>query len=86
MQRQGIKTRQFNNKMTALINKPNIMTLLTTSGMGELWFGCFEYYHTEVVIHSMNAYVWCWSEIYGSLDEIPSVTMGSCKSKILNEF
>ena len=31
--------------------------------------------HTEVVIHSMNAYVWCWSNICGSLDEIPSVTM-----------
>ena len=42
--------------------------------------------HIEVVIHSMNAYVWCWSKICGSLDEIPSVTMGSCKSKILNEF
>ena len=39
--------------------------------------------HTEVVIHSMNAYVWCWSKICCSLDEIPSVTMGSCKSKIL---
>ena len=37
--------------------------------------------HTEVVIHSMNAYVWCWSKICGSLDEIPSVTVGSCKSK-----
>ena len=42
--------------------------------------------HTEVVIHSMNAYVWCWSKICGSLDEIPSVTMGSYKSKILNKF
>ena len=31
--------------------------------------------HTEVVIHSMNAYVWCWSKICGSLDEILSVTM-----------
>ena len=40
---------------------------------------------TEVVIHSMNAYVWCWSKICGSLDEIPSVTMGSCKSKILTK-
>ena len=29
--------------------------------------------HTEVVIHSMNAYVWCWSKICGSFDEIPSV-------------
>ena len=27
--------------------------------------------HTDVVIHSMNAYVWCWSKICGSLDEIP---------------
>ena len=36
--------------------------------------------HTEVAIHSMNAYVWCWSKICGSLEEIPSVTMGSCKS------
>ena len=42
--------------------------------------------HTEVVIHSMNAYVWCLSQICGSLDEILSVTMGSYKSKILNEF
>ena len=42
--------------------------------------------HAEVVIHSMNAYVWCWSKICGSLDEIPSVTMGSCKNKILDEF
>ena len=33
--------------------------------------------HIEVVIHSMNAYVWCWSKICGSLNEIPSVTMGS---------
>ena len=30
-----IKTKQFNNKMTALISKPK---------MAELWFGCFEYY------------------------------------------
>ena len=29
--------------------------------------------HTEVVIHPMNAYVWGWSKICGSLDEIPSV-------------
>ena len=39
--------------------------------------------HTEVVIHSMNAYVWCWSKICGSLDEIPSVTMGSYKNTFL---
>ena len=31
--------------------------------------------HTEVVIHLMNAYVWCWSKICGSLDEILSLTM-----------
>ena len=41
--------------------------------------------HTEVVIHSMNAYVWCWSKICSSCDEIPSVTMASCKSKILED-
>ena len=39
--------------------------------------------HTEVVIHSMNAYLWCWSKICGSLDVIPSVTMRSCKIKFL---
>ena len=22
--------------------------------------------HTEVAIHSMNAYVWCWSKVCGS--------------------
>ena len=55
--------------------------------MAELWFGYLNItMHTEVVTHSMNAYVWCWSKICGSLDEIPSVTMGSCKSKILNKF
>ena len=42
--------------------------------------------YTEVVIHSMKAYVWCLSKICDSLDEIPSVTMGSCKTIILNDF
>ena len=62
--------------MTAFISKPK---------MAELWFGCFEYYPciTEVAIHSMNAYVWCWRKACGSLDEIPSVTMGTCKRKFL---
>ena len=70
--------------MTALINKLNITT--STFGMAELWFGSDVLHitmHTEVVIHSMNAYVWCWTKICGSLDEIPSVTMGSCKRKFL---
>ena len=31
----------------------------------------------------MNAYVWCWSKICGSLDEIPSVTMEVVKEKFL---
>ena len=31
----------------------------------------------------MNAYVWCWKTACGSLDEIPSVTMGTCKRKFL---
>ena len=39
--------------------------------------------HTEVVIHSMNAYVWCCRKACFSLDEIPSVTMGTCKRKFL---
>ena len=39
--------------------------------------------HTDVAIH---AYVWCWGKTCGSLDEIPPVTMGSCKSKTLNEL
>ena len=33
--------------------------------------------HTEVAIQSMNAYVWCWRKACGSLDDIPSVTMGT---------
>ena len=39
--------------------------------------------HIEVVIHLMNAYVWCWSKICGSLDEILSLTMGSYERKFL---
>ena len=32
--------------MTALISKLNITRhSLSTFGMAELWFGCFEYYH-----------------------------------------
>ena len=31
----------------------------------------------------MNAYVWCWRKACGSLGEIPSVTMGTCKMKFL---
>ena len=31
----------------------------------------------------MNAYVWCWRKACGSLDEISSVTMGTCKRKFL---
>ena len=42
--------------------------------------------HIEVVIHSMNAMCGVGSKNCGSLDEIPSVTMGNCKGKILNEF
>ena len=53
--------------------------------MAELWLGCLNItIHTEGAMHSMKAYVWCWSKVCGSLDEIPSVTIGSCKSK--NDF
>ena len=73
--------------MTALISKLNITTLYLylagpNSGLDVLNITM----HTDVAIHSMNAYVWCCSKVCGSLDEIPSVTMGSCKSKILNEI
>ena len=39
--------------------------------------------HTEAAIHSMNAYVWCWRKACGSLDDIPSDIMGTCKRKFL---
>ena len=40
--------------------------------------------HTEVAIHSMNAYVWCCRKaLHGSLDEISSVIMGTYKRKFL---
>ena len=42
--------------------------------------------YTVVVIHSMNAYVWCGSKICGSLDEFPSVTMGVIKVKFLMNY
>ena len=73
--------------MTALISKLKLQDSLSTSawpnyGLDDLNITM----HREVVIHSMNAYVWCWSKICGSLDEIPSLTMGSYKRKILNKF
>ena len=67
--------------MTALISKLNIMTLYLYLARPNFGFGVLNItMHTEVTIHSMNAYVSCWSKVCGSLDEIPSVTMGSCKS------
>ena len=63
------------------------MYSLSTSGLAELWYRCFEYYHAY---RSGNTFNECLCvvlvQICGSLDEIPSVTLGSCKSKILNEF
>ena len=59
------------------------MTLfISTSGMAELWFGYFEYYHAY---RSGNTFNECLCVVL-MCDEIPSVTIGSCKSKILNEF
>ena len=59
---------------------------LSTSGMAKLRFGCFEYYHAY---RSGNIFNECLCVVLGqtcgSLDEIPSVTMGSCKSSILNK-
>ena len=56
--------------MTALISKLNITTLFIY-----IWHVLNITMYTEVVTHSMNAYVWCWSKICGSLDKIPSVTV-----------
>ena len=39
--------------------------------------------HTEVVIHSMNAYVRCWSKICGSLDEFHLLQWEVVKVKFL---
>ena len=73
--------------MTALISKLKLQHSLSTSAWPNYGLDVLKItMHTEVVIHSMNAYVWCWSKICGSLDEIPSLTMGSYKSKILNKF
>ena len=49
--------------------------------MVKLWFECFEYY----------PYIQMWQYVLmcgvgAKPDEIPSVTMGSCRSKTLNEF
>ena len=35
---------------------------------------------------AIHAFMWSWGKTCGSLDAIPSVTMGSCKSKTVNEF
>ena len=58
------------------------MYSLSTSGMAELWFKCFGYYHAYRSGNTFNECL-CWSKICGSLDEIPSVTMGSVKVKFL---
>ena len=65
--------------MTAfLISKLNITTLFIYIWHGRIILDVLNItMHIEMVIHSMNAYVWCWSKICGSLDENPSVTMGS---------
>ena len=44
------------------------MYSLSTSGMAELWFRCFEYYHAYRILMCRVG-----SKICGLLDEIPSV-------------
>ena len=39
--------------------------------------------HTEVAIHSMNAYVWCWSKVCGSFDEFHLLQSEVVKVKFL---
>ena len=73
--------------MTALISKLKLKHSLSTSAWLNYGLDVLNItMHTEVVIHSINAYVWCWSKICGSLDLIPSLTMESYKSKILTKF
>ena len=48
--------------------------------MAELWFRCFEYYHAYRSGNTSNE---CLCVV---LEQIPSLTMGSYKSKILNKF
>ena len=70
--------------MTALISKLKFNPLyLHLQGPNYGLDGLNITMHTEVVIHLMNAYVWCWSKICGSLDEILSLTMGSYETKFL---
>ena len=72
--------------MTALISKLKFNTLYLHLH-GRIMVSMLNItMHTEVEIHLMNAYVWCWSKICGSLDEILSLTMTSYESKILNKF
>ena len=62
--------------MTALISKLKFNPLyLHLQGPNYGLDGLNITMHTEVVIHLMNAYVWCWSKICGSLDEILSLTV-----------
>ena len=57
--------------MTALISKLKFNPLyLHLQGPNYGLDGLNITMHTEVVIHLMNAYVWCLSKICGSLDEI----------------
>ena len=54
--------------MTALITKLKLQHSLSTSAWPNYGLDVLNItMHTEVVIHSMNAYVWCWSKICGSL-------------------
>ena len=50
--------------MTALISKLNITTLYLHLAWPNYGLDVLNItMHTEIVIHSMNAYVWCWSKI-----------------------
>ena len=71
--------------MTALMSKLKLQHSLSTSAWPNYGLDVLNItMHIEVVIHSMNTFVRCWSKICGSLDEIPSLTMVSYKRKILN--
>ena len=72
-------------EMTALISNLNIMTLfIYIFDMAELWFGRLNItMYTEVVMHSMNAYVWCWGKPVAHLMKFHLLQWEAAKVKFL---
>ena len=75
----------YKSDLVHLCEDIRLLTFLYSFCQVELWFECFEYC-PYIQMWQYMLYVWCWGKTCGSFDEIPSVTMGSCKSKTLNEY